>query len=73
MVGMAPIFYYKIPVTANLVCDVRPDAYSSATTIVSVHNPHLPTPALRSEGMRPLDNRQAILRCFEAFKGVVDL
>lgn len=63
LTGTAPTFY-KIPVVANLVRDVMP-------TVVCAHVPTLPRPHRRqSEGMKPLDNRQANLRCYEAFKHV---
>ncbi|KAH9916789.1 uncharacterized protein B0H18DRAFT_1096662 [Fomitopsis serialis] len=71
--GTTPTFY-KIPVTAGLVCDVHYGAYPSKPTIVSVHVPELPSPAGRyNEGMKPLDNRQAVLRCYEAFRGIVGI
>ncbi|KAH9911665.1 uncharacterized protein B0H18DRAFT_1128270 [Fomitopsis serialis] len=73
LLGTMPTFY-KIPVTAGLVRDVHYGAYPSKPTTVSVHVPELPSPAGRySEGMKPLDNRQAVLRCYEAFKGSVGI
>ncbi|KAI9435174.1 hypothetical protein H4582DRAFT_2130751 [Lactarius indigo] len=71
--GTMPTFY-KIPVTTNLVCNVRHGTYPSEPTIVSVHIPNLPSPLHCYEtGMKPLDNRQGILRCYEAFKHIVGI
>jgi len=73
LVGTTPTFY-KIPVTADLARHVAYGTYPPETTTVSAHVPELPRPQRRSsEGMKPLDNRQAILRCYEAFKGVVGI
>ncbi|PCH35992.1 hypothetical protein WOLCODRAFT_134036 [Wolfiporia cocos MD-104 SS10] len=73
LVGTMPTFY-KIPVTANLMRDVRHGTYPSEPTIVFAHVPDLPRPHRRySDGMKPLDNRQAILRCYEAFKCIVGI
>jgi hypothetical protein len=39
---------------------------------VSYCYPPVPRPARRrSEGMKPLDNRREILKCYEAFKVIV--
>jgi hypothetical protein len=65
--GTTPTFY-KIPVTAELVRAVDLGAYPTEATIVC---PQSTTPACRSEGMRPFDNRQTFICCFEAFKGVI--
>ncbi|TFY61516.1 hypothetical protein EVG20_g7026 [Dentipellis fragilis] len=68
MCGTAPIFY-KIPVTAALARAVSEGTYPTEKTVISMHVPVLPRPELRySEGLKPLDNRRAILQCFEAFK-----
>ncbi|KAI0364257.1 hypothetical protein BV20DRAFT_1039488 [Pilatotrama ljubarskyi] len=73
LVGTTPNFY-KIPVTADLVRHVRYGTYPTEPTIVSAHVPTVPRPLRRySEGMKPLDNRQAILRCYEAFKRVIGI
>ncbi|KZT00684.1 uncharacterized protein LAESUDRAFT_687714 [Laetiporus sulphureus 93-53] len=73
LVGTTPTFY-KIPVTESLVRDMHHGTYPTETTIVSAHVPTLSRPNRRySEGMKPLDNRQAILRCCEGFKGVVGI
>ncbi len=65
--GTAPIFY-KIPVTAALVA-----IYPQAATTVYAHVPNIPRPNRRwNEGMKPLDNRQVILSCYEAFKQFVN-
>ncbi|KAJ7681927.1 hypothetical protein DFH06DRAFT_972029 [Mycena polygramma] len=66
--GTSPTFY-KIPLTDELVRCVQRGEYPDAPTIVAVHIPDLPRPHQRRlEGMKPLDNRQIILQCYEAFK-----
>ncbi|KZT04744.1 uncharacterized protein LAESUDRAFT_657346 [Laetiporus sulphureus 93-53] len=73
LVGTTPTFY-KIPVTAELARHIAHGTYPVERTVVSSHVPDLPRPTRRySEGMKPLDNRQAILRCYEAFKRVVGI
>ena len=68
MKGTAPIFY-KVNVTEELVTSIGGGAFPETTTKVYAHIPALPRPARRwSEGMKPLDNRQIILSCYEAFK-----
>ena len=68
LAGTMPTLY-RIPVTSNLVRYVRHRIYLSEPTIVSVQVPDLSRPCLRhNEGMKPLDNRQALLRYCEAFK-----
>jgi hypothetical protein len=71
MLGTAPTFF-KIPVTQDLVSAVETGQYPAAPTIVSMHVPEIPRPTCRiAEGMEPLDNREAIFACFEAFKQFV--
>ncbi|KAH9036540.1 hypothetical protein EDB85DRAFT_1862127 [Lactarius pseudohatsudake] len=71
--GTMPTFY-KIPVTTDLVDNVCFGTYPSEPTIVSVHIPDLPSPFHRYEkGMEPLDNRQAVLCYYEAFKHIVGI
>ncbi|KAJ7029279.1 hypothetical protein C8F04DRAFT_963114 [Mycena alexandri] len=65
LVGTSPTFY-KIPLTEEFVRCVERGDYPNTPTIVSFHLPDLPRP--RAEGMKPLDNRRIILRCYEAFK-----
>ena len=68
MKGTMPTFY-KIPVTAELVRAVQLGVYPEEETVVYAHLPPVPRPARRySEGMKPLDNRQVVLSCYEAFK-----
>jgi hypothetical protein len=65
MTRTSPTFF-KIPVTAELDRGIH---YPANPTIVLTHFPDLSRPELRlSEGMKPLDNRRAILQCYEAFK-----
>ncbi|KAI0349979.1 hypothetical protein OH77DRAFT_1431462 [Trametes cingulata] len=73
LAGTTPTFY-KIPVTAALVRHVRYGTYPTEPTTISAHVPDVPRPHRRySEGMKPLDNRQAILRCYEAFKRIIGI
>jgi len=72
MIGTSPTFF-KIPVTRDLMQAVQRGQYPSSPTVVFMHRPVLPRPLRRlSEGMRPLDNRRAIIACFEAFKQFVN-
>lgn len=68
MRGTNPIFY-KVEVTNALVTSVMQGTYPRDTTVVHMHEPQIPRP---NEGMKPLDNRLAILSCFEAFKRFLD-
>ncbi|OBZ78038.1 hypothetical protein A0H81_01843 [Grifola frondosa] len=71
MKGTAPIFY-KINVTEELATAVGGGAFPQTPTIVYAHVPVVPRPNRRwAEGMKPLDNRQIILSCYEAFKRFV--
>ncbi|KAF9552488.1 hypothetical protein CPC08DRAFT_714597 [Agrocybe pediades] len=73
MAGTWPTFF-KIPVTEELVTHVRHGTYPPTPTIVTFCHPPLPGPARhRSEGMKPLDNRRQILKCYEAFKTIVGI
>jgi hypothetical protein len=64
MDGSMPTFY-KIPVTHELVRAVESGKRPEDETVVYAYRPRVPKP---EEGMRPLDNRQIILSCFEAFR-----
>jgi hypothetical protein len=68
LAGTTPTFY-KIPVTNNLVRHVRHGIYPSEPTVVSAQVPDLPD----NGGMKPLENRQALLRYYEAFKRTVGI
>ncbi|OBZ71034.1 hypothetical protein A0H81_09298 [Grifola frondosa] len=68
LVGTFPTFY-KIRVTAALSHAVIDGTYPPTATIVDRYIPK--TPRGQSEGMKPLDNRIAILRHFEAFEQFV--
>jgi hypothetical protein len=71
MSGTSPVFY-KINVSMELVTAVGGGAYPETPTVVYGHLPAVPRPQRRlSEGMKPLDNRQIILSCYEAFKRFV--
>ncbi|KAF8546990.1 hypothetical protein OG21DRAFT_1394243, partial [Imleria badia] len=58
--------FYKIKVTADLDHCVRRGQFPAVQTIVYRHTPRVPR--RRSDGMRPLDNRELMLRCYEAFR-----
>jgi len=71
MVGTLPTFF-KVPVTQNLSdhirCGTRPEKETSVTFCFP------PIPVRRhKEGMMPLDNRLAILKCYEAFKSILGI
>lgn len=71
MVGTAPIFF-KVPVTEELSDCVRHGKYPATPTVVACHFPDIPRPDCRfDEGMKPLDNRLPILKCYEAFRKFV--
>ena len=62
---------YKIPVTQTLSTDIRHGTYPPEETRVTYC---YPCPARRhSEGMKPLDNRREILKCYEVFKVIVGI
>jgi hypothetical protein len=69
MTGTLPTFF-KIPVTQSLLyhiaCGIRPPKETRVTYCF----PLVPA-RRRTEGMKPLDNRREILKCFEAFKAIV--
>ncbi|KAF9059189.1 hypothetical protein BDP27DRAFT_1431667 [Rhodocollybia butyracea] len=68
MDGTSPAFF-KIPVTQELQYGVMTGTFPDTPTIVTGHVPMIPRPNRSSnEGMKPLDNRRAILQCYEAFK-----
>ncbi|KAK0473602.1 hypothetical protein IW261DRAFT_686001 [Armillaria novae-zelandiae] len=68
MIGTAPIFY-KILVTNKLADAVAFGIFPPDPTVVHRHVPSVPRPTYHlSEGMKPLDNRAIVLRCFEGFK-----
>lgn len=73
MVGTSPAFF-KIPVTQNLSTHIRHGTYPEEETHVAYCYPPVPRPTRRhSEGMKPLDNRREILRCYEAFKAIAGI
>lgn len=73
MVGTSPTFF-KIPITKELVSHVSHGTYPPTPTIVTFCFPPVPRPARRrSDGMKPLDNRREILKCYEAFKVIVGI
>ncbi|KIL00813.1 hypothetical protein PAXRUDRAFT_540334 [Paxillus rubicundulus Ve08.2h10] len=73
MVGTSPAFF-KIPVTQTLSTHIRYGTYSPEEIRVARCYPPVPRPARRrSEGMKPLDNRREIFKCYEAFKVIVGI
>ncbi|KAF9037769.1 hypothetical protein BJ165DRAFT_1502899 [Panaeolus papilionaceus] len=73
MVGTAPVFY-KIYITKELADAVKYGTFPPTPTVVHFHVPSVPRPDHRlSEGMKPLDNRCIILRCFEPLKKFIVL
>lgn len=68
LVGTFPTFY-KIKVTSALNDAVVTGTYPGAETIVFRHIPQLPY--RNSEGMKPLENRNVIIRYLEAFRQFV--
>ena len=68
MMGTFPRFY-KIKVTDELNYAIRHGQYPETMTRVYRHTPRVPRRSL--DGMKPLDNRKHVVRCYEAFKQVV--
>jgi hypothetical protein len=68
--GTFPTFY-KIPVSTDLVTAVERGQFPEQETVVHAHVPVLPPHKDGYSEMVPLDNRKAILSCFEAFKKFV--
>jgi len=66
MIGTYPTFY-KITITEELDTAIRHGSYPLNETIVQRFDPLIGTRRY-SNGMRPLDNRKRILKCFEAFR-----
>lgn len=61
-------------VTQTLSTHIRYGTYPPEEICVTYCYPPVPRPAHRhSEGMKPLDNRREILKCYEAFKGIVGI
>ncbi len=68
MIGTVP-FFYRIPVTAELVRSIETAAYPPQATIVQRFIPPVPDQALYMEdGLVSLENRHIVMQCFEAFK-----
>ena len=73
MVGTSPTFF-KIPITQTLSAHISHGTYPLEETHVTFCYPPVPHPdCLDSEGMKPLDNRYEILRCYEAFREIVGI
>jgi hypothetical protein len=73
MSGTLPTFF-KIPVTQQLVTAIGRGEPPAHMTAVAFHPPSLARPKLcLDEGMKPLDNRQQIMSCYEAFKAIIGI
>ena len=73
IVGTSPVFF-KIPVTKTLSTHICYGTYPEEETVVTYcYLPVSNTTSQRSEGMKPLDNRRDVLRCYEAFKAIVGI
>ncbi|KAI5992036.1 hypothetical protein F5J12DRAFT_727114 [Pisolithus orientalis] len=73
MVGTSPVFF-KISVTRTLSAHICHGTYPPEETRVTYGYPPVPRPARRrSEGMKPLDNRREILKCYEAFRVIAGI
>ncbi|KAF7783848.1 hypothetical protein Agabi119p4_13 [Agaricus bisporus var. burnettii] len=70
MVGTMPTFF-KIPITQTLETHIAFGIYPPDETVVTYCYPPVPRP--HSEGMKPLDNRRKVLKCYEAFKAIVGI
>lgn len=69
--GTAPTFF-KIPLTPDLVQAVVTGEPPTRDTVLDVFEPRLPHPSETSaEAMWPLENRRAVLQCFEVLKKFV--
>ena len=73
MVGTSPAFF-KIPITQTLSDHIAHGTYPPAETQVTYCYSPVPHPAYWcSEGMKPLNNRCEIIKCYEAFKVIVGI
>ena len=70
MVGTMPKFY-KIPVSIELVDAVRDGTFPELETVVRSFTPPIPPVLQYTEGMQPLDNREAILSYYAAYRHFV--
>ncbi|KAF8556496.1 hypothetical protein OG21DRAFT_615014 [Imleria badia] len=71
MIGSTPTFY-KITITQDLVEAVETAQYpANVTTVHKLVPPVDDLARLSQNGMKPLNNRAVILRCFEAFRQFV--
>ncbi len=61
--------FYKIKVTEELDDAIRTGLYPATTTMVYRHTPSVPRG--RTDGMKPLENREILMRYFEAFGRIV--
>ena len=71
MLGTSPAFF-KIPITQTLSTHIRDGTYPEEETCVTYCYPPI-SMHRRSEGMKSLDNRREIFRCYEAFKAIVGI
>ncbi|KAK0234600.1 hypothetical protein EDD85DRAFT_88307 [Armillaria nabsnona] len=70
MIGAVP-FFYRIPVTAELVRCIETAAYPSQATIAQRFIPPVPDQALYMEdGLVSFENQRIVMQRFEAFKAL---
>lgn len=73
MLETSPVLF-QIPVTQNLSTHIHHGTYPAQETCVTYCYPPVPPPDRgHSEGMKPLDNRREILKCYAAFKAIVGI
>lgn len=62
-------FFYKIPVTRDLLYNIAIAKYPETPTIVEWCFPPVPnTHAYVAEGMKVPENRRVVLQCLKAFR-----
>ncbi|PPQ83398.1 hypothetical protein CVT25_003845 [Psilocybe cyanescens] len=73
LTGSAP-FFYKIPVTEDLVNDVVSGKYPAEPVIVQRLVPPVQDQRhYHQQGMMPVENRRIVFQCLEALRGVLSL
>jgi hypothetical protein len=67
MIGTTPTFF-KISITETIRQAIACGEYSEIPTVVECFIADLPNLDRQDESLRPVENRQYLLRCFKAFK-----
>ncbi|KAH6891686.1 hypothetical protein BKA70DRAFT_1325868 [Coprinopsis sp. MPI-PUGE-AT-0042] len=71
MYGTAPVFY-RVSVTQAFMDALASNKYPPDQMLVHRFVPPVPNPeSYKEQGMRSLENREIVLQCLEAFKGVL--